>query len=225
MKKERVVVHAEKVEALYVNVGAGRYPMKGFVNLDNSIFLRTLPVYPLLKPFLGPNHRGIFDEYRAAVAGNTYRVHNCIKRLPYEAGSIDHILCSHFLEHVYRDQAQRILADFRRALRPGTGTIHLIVPSIRALTEDYLSSKDPYAADYFVEHTILSSPRRPSLKYRLMEINGAFGLGHRWMYDTNTLSRIVEEAGFQILDHNDTPSRSWRPERRPGEVELVARVK
>jgi hypothetical protein len=30
---------------------------------------------------------------------------------------------------------------------------------------------------------------------------------------------------FVNLDLTDTPSRSWRPERQPGEVELVARVK
>jgi len=57
-----------------------------------------------------------------------------------------------------------------------------------------------------------------------MEINGAFGLGHRWMYDTNTLARLVEESGFRILDRNDTPSSSWRPQRQHGEVELVAQV-
>jgi predicted SAM-dependent methyltransferase len=209
---------------LNINVGAGRYPLRGFVNLDNSIFLRSLPFDPLLKPFLGKNHRSIFEEYRKAVTGNTYRIHNCIKRLPYAAGTVDHIISSHFLEHVFRDQARAILADFHRVLRPGSGTIHVIVPDIRAQAEHYLASADPYAADYFVEQTILTSPRRPSLRYRLMEINGAFGLGHRWMYDTNTLVRLVEESGFRILDRNDTPSSSWRPQRQHGEVELVAQV-
>lgn len=209
---------------LNINVGSGRYPMMGFVNLDNSIFLRTLPIYPLLKPFLRSGHREIYEEYRTAVANNTYRVHNCIKTLPYGAGSIDHILCSHFLEHVFRDQAQEILRDFRRVLRPGTGTVHLIVPDIRARADRYLQSQDPRGADEFIESTILSSPRRPSLRYRLMEINGSFGLQHRWMYDGASLSKLVEEAGFTILDRNDTPSRSWRPEPQSGEVELVARV-
>jgi len=209
---------------LNINVGSGRYPMKGFVNLDNSLFLRTLPLYPLLKPFLNPNHRAIFEEYRVAIASNTYRIHNCINTLPYSAGSVDHILCSHFLEHVYRDQAQLILKDFHRVLRPGTGTMHLIVPDIRSRAEKYLHSQDPLAADEFVESTILSSARRPSLRYRLMEINGSFGLGHRWMYDECTLSHLVREAGFTILDQNVTPSHSWRPKRHPGEVELVARV-
>lgn len=209
---------------LNINVGSGRYPMKGFVNLDNSIFLRTLPFYGLLKPFLSSGQRSIFEEYRAAVAGNTYRVHNCIKKLPYAAASVDHILCSHFLEHVFRDQAQAILRDFRRVLRPSTGTMHLIVPDIRSRAESYLHSQDPFAADQFIDSTILSSARRPSLRYRLMEINGSFGLQHRWMYDKSSLSELVAEAGFTILDRNDTPSRSWRPERQPGEVELVARA-
>ena len=209
---------------LNINVGSGRYPMKGFVNLDNSIFLRTLPIYPVLKPCLRSGHREIFEEYRAAVTDNTYRVHNCIKTLPYGTGSVDHILCSHFLEHVFQEQAQVILLDFRRVLRPGTGTVHLIVPDIRARAERYLHSQDPRAADEFIDSTILSSPRRPSLRYRLMEINGSFGLQHRWMYDKGSLSKLVEEAGFTILDHNDTPSRSWRSERQPGEVELIARV-
>lgn len=210
---------------LNINVGSGRYPMKDFVNLDNSIFLRTLPFYPLLKPFLSSAHREIFKEYRAAVTGNTYRVHNCIKRLPYGTGSVDHILCSHFLEHVFRDQAKVILRDFHRVLKPGIGTIHLIVPDIRSRAEHYLHSRNHNAADEFIDSTILSSLNRPSLRYRLMEINGSFGLQHRWMYDEASLSKLAEEAGFTILNHNDTPSRSWRPERQPGEVELVARVK
>lgn len=209
---------------LNINVGSGRYPMKGFVNLDNSIFLRLLPFYRLLRPFLKPTHRALFEEYRAAVAGNTYRVHNCIKKLPYAAGSVDHILCSHFLEHVFRDQALAILGDFRRVLRPGQGTLHLIVPDIRSRAAQYIQSSEPLAADEFVDSTILSSPQRPSLRYRLMEINGSFGLGHRWMYDTHSLSHLVEEAGFRLLERNDTPSRSWRPNRQPGEVELVAVV-
>jgi hypothetical protein len=64
-----------------------------------------LPLYPLLRPFLKAARRAIFDEYRTAVAGNMHRMRNCIKQLPYTTGTVDHILSSHFLEHVFRDHA------------------------------------------------------------------------------------------------------------------------
>ncbi len=45
LNKERIMGVAGPDSALNINVGAGRYPLQGFVNLDNSIFLRALPFW------------------------------------------------------------------------------------------------------------------------------------------------------------------------------------
>jgi hypothetical protein len=208
-------------EAIFLNVASGRYPMPGFVNLDNSVFLRLLPVYKLFRALFCARHQTIFEEYLAAVSGHEYRVHNCLKPLPFPADSVTHILCSHFLEHVYRNEALKVLTDFRRVLNRN-GTIHLVVPSIRFLALSYLSSKDMVAADTFITQTILSFPNRPSFLFRTLEFGGGFGLAHRWMYDQGSLSKLVREAGYRIMSQNDTPSKNWRPVPSEGEVEIVA---
>ena len=210
-------------ETVYVNVAAGRYPMSGFINLDNSPFLWMLPAFAAIKPFLREKHRKIFEEYARAVEGQDYLRHNCMKPLPFRDHSIHHILCSHFLEHVYPEEALAILRGFRDKLVAG-GTIHIVVPCLRHLVTAYLSSSQSDAANEFVAGTLLSQASRPKWRYRLMELSGAFGLQHRWMYDRMTISHMIHEAGFTELTQNSTPSRNWRSERNPWEIEVVARL-
>lgn len=196
--------------------------MPGFLNLDNAVFLRYLWLFPIIRPFLSEGHKKIFEEYKIAVDGNAYRCHNCIKPLPVPNQSVTHILCSHFLEHVYKDQAAAILADFHRALVPG-GTLHVVVPCLRYLVNEYVASTDSGAANRFVEGTILSVPKRPSLRYRVMELNGAFGLQHRWMYDEASIRQLIINSGFDIIPVNETPSKNWRKQRNVKEIEIVGR--
>ena len=209
-------------KTVLLNVGSGRYPMAGFTNLDNSIFLKIIRWYPIIRPFLSADYRTEVELYRKAVSGNKYVVHNCLKPLPYVSETVSHILCSHFLEHVYRDEALRILQDFRRVLVPG-GTVHAIVPSIATQVRTYLASSGDRAADDFIANTILSTPARPNLRYRLMEIGGSFGLQHRWMYDPRSFRALFQDAGFSILEENQTPSREWRKVPNDKEIELVAK--
>lgn len=209
-------------KTVLLNVGSGRYPMAGFINLDNSLFLKMIQLYPVIRPLLSAAYRTEFELYRKAVRGNTYVVHNCLKPLPYASESVSHVLCSHFLEHVYRDEALRILNDFRRVLVPG-GTVHAIVPSIATQVRTYLASGNERAADDFIANSILSTPARPNLRYRLMEIGGSFGLQHRWMYDPRSFRALFQDAGFSILEENQTPSREWRKVPNDKEIELVAK--
>ena len=204
---------------LRLNVASGRYPIAGFINVDGSLFLRLAKFYPLIKAFLSHRHRKPIEEYRAAMKCGAYRIHNCLKPLPYPKQSVDHILCSHFLEHVYRDLAERICADFFRVLKP-EGTLHVIVPDIRAQITSYNDGKRD--ADEFLEYSLLSQPKRPSLLFRCLEVTGAFGFQHRWMYDRCSLVKLLVAAGFEVVSENNTASREHRAG-DPGDVNLAFR--
>ncbi len=52
----------------------------------------------------------------------------CRRRLRFRDGSVEHILCFYFHEHVYPNQVDAILTDFRRVLRLD-GTLYVIVPA------------------------------------------------------------------------------------------------
>ena len=195
---------------IWLNVASSSYPIEEFANLDNHIFLTVL-AYPFLVPLVPKRNRNLLEKYRDATQKAKMHRHDCRKRLPLPDGSVDHVLCSHFLEHVFPDEATTILQDFQRVLKPG-GTAHIIVPDISVQIDAYLANKntDPHAADNFLKKSLLSKENRGSLRYRLMEFGGGFGLQHRWMYDQASMEAKVAGIGFELLPKNETPSHFWR---------------
>jgi predicted SAM-dependent methyltransferase len=138
--------------------------------------------------------------------------HNCRKPLPFPSDSVDHILSSHFLEHVFPSEAEKIIKDFHRVLKKG-GTIHIIVPDIEFIVKEYLEAKDngiQDAADKFIKRTILSRETRGSFKYRIVEFLGNLGLQHHWMYDKSSIILRLKKLDFKILEYYSSPSSNYR---------------
>jgi predicted SAM-dependent methyltransferase len=206
---------------IWLNIASGDSVIPGFVNLDNNIFLRLLPYYTLLRPAVPSRYRPLLTAYRDAASRVTFLRRDCRKPIPLPDGTVDHILCSHFLEHVKADEARGILADFHRALRPGA-TLHLVVPDLALAATQYLSRLgQPDAADDFQRFLGLHFETRDSLRLRLMHLWGGFGLTHQWRYDAASLSERVVEAGFNIVEGNSTPSAMFRKD--DGSLHLVAK--
>jgi len=207
---------------IYVNVASSTEVVEGFLNLDGHVYLKLLRLPRSLTTLLPRRHREGLDAYRAAARKARLIAHDCRLPLPFPASSVDHILCSHFLEHVYPSESDVILRDFFRVLKPGA-TVHLVVPDLKALVDTYasrLARQDDSAADSFVRDSLLSRETRGSMIYRLLEFMGSYGLQHRWMYDASSLSRRVRAVGFVLLDENTTASRNYRA--GDGSVHLVA---
>lgn len=197
---------------LWLNVASSTETLNDFVNLDNHIWMSILPVYPVVKALVPAGYRAHIEKFRATKARAPLVRHDCRKKLPFPDGSVDHILCSHFLEHVYVEEMKEILRDFHRALKPG-GTVHIIVPDLRLQAEKFLSDSargNTMAADEFVEATVLGRRSPGSWKYRMLELRGSFGLQHRWMYDRESIAEYIRGAGFECLSENTTPSREFR---------------
>lgn len=195
---------------IWLNVASGHYTIEEFINLDNSIFLALLPIYPVIKYLLKRGHRKIIEEYKIAKSKDLLLFHDCRKRLRFPDDSVDHILCSHFLEHVYSEDAVKILKDFHRVLKLG-GTLHIIVPNLKTLIDEYYANKiEINAADNLISKTLLSHYRKPSLVYRIFELFGYSGAQHRWMYDTESMTCRLRSIGFNILNTNNSPSRNIR---------------
>lgn len=208
--------------SIWLNVAASHYPLDGFVNLDNHIFLSALKL-SVLQLFIPDKNKALLNKYRQAVQQGAYVRHDCRKPLPVPDESVDHILCSHFLEHVYPDEALSILRDFGRALKPGA-TLHVIVPDLERQINAYLRAKRDgaiTAADDLIDSTLLSTHTRGSLRYRVLEAFGGFGLQHRWMYDSDSASIRIKQLGFEVLPINTTPSSLFR--KGDDSIHIVAR--
>lgn len=197
---------------LWVNVASSIHVLEKFTNLDNHLFIRFVGLFPLIRPIVPKKYHALFNAFIDAKKRAVLLKHDCRKPLPFPDDSVDHILCSHFLEHVFPDEMAEILRDFRRALKPGA-TAHIIVPDLEVSVRKYLDNKknnEVNAADQFVDETLLSRERRGSLKYRFLEFVGGFGLQHYWVYDRASLVKRLELSGFHVVDENDSPSCQYR---------------
>lgn len=207
---------------IWLNVASSTQVLENYVNLDNHIFIHFLGIHRVFKNIVPKQYWDLIDKYREARQKALLIRHDCRKPLFFPDASVDHILCSHFLEHVFLVEMENIIRDFFRALKPN-GTLHVIVPDIKAQAEQYLTDNGngkPLSSDEFIRATLLSRESRGSLKYRLLEFGGAFGLQHRWMYDSLSMADKLRDAGFKILEDNETPSKRYRL--NDGSVHLVA---
>lgn len=212
-----------KKDQIWVNVASSVHVLEDFVNLDNHLFIRFTGIYPFIKKLLPGKYHPLFEAYRRAGEKTILRRHDCRKALPFPEESVDHILCSHFLEHVYPVEMAVIVADFVRVLKKG-GTLHVIVPDLALLVRQYLENSekgDAGAADQFVIDTLLSREQRGSSKYRFLELVGGFGLQHYWMYDSVSLVSRLTKIGFEVLPVNDSPS--WDFRLHDGSLHLLVR--
>lgn len=193
---------------VWLNVASSTLVEPNFINLDNHYFLPFASWPNALTRFFPKRYRDSLVSYREAMAKAVLARHDCRKPLPFADKSVDHVLCSHFLEHVYPEEAAAILRDFRRVLKP-EGTLHVIVPDLEIHVQDYLNRKKAghqLAGDAFIEDTLLSKRTRGSAAFRLMDGLGAFGLMHLWVYDQDTIAKLVADAGFAIDPDLPTPS-------------------
>jgi len=135
-------------------------------------------------------------------------VHDLTKPLPFKENSVSVIYGAHVLEHLYLADAQRLLGECKRVLRPG-GVIRLVVPDLRSMVASYLKNKNGgspspseriAAADKLNEMLMFRSPAPPkgNFLFKFYSLWKDFH-HHKWMYDSDSLIRYMEIAGFTAV--------------------------
>jgi SAM-dependent methyltransferase len=178
--------------ALRINVGCGASPTDGWVNFDNSFSVRAAH-WPMVIPVL--TRLRLLDRQSAGLAARAARENirfaNAAVRIPCPAGSAAAIYSSHMIEHLDRAEARAFLAEVLRVLRPG-GVVRLAAPDLSRLAQEYRAAGD---ADAFVAATHMGLDRPVRLAARVRwALTGP--RHHLWMYDGESLTRLVREAGF-----------------------------
>jgi SAM-dependent methyltransferase len=209
-----------------LNLGCGPNAPPGWLNVDGS-WNAWFSNHPYLRKTL--EAVGVINPNHGAQWKIRPLVHDLTEALPFRENSFSSVYASHVLEHLYLADAQRLLLECRRVLKPG-GVVRMVVPDLRAMVTTYLKSKNggsltpekAMAADKLNDMLAFRSPAPPkgSLLYRSYALWKDFH-HHKWMYDSDSLIRYLEEAGFAGVSE-----RGYLQSEIPGieEVEEAGRV-
>lgn len=111
-----------------------------------------------------------------------------ISNLPmFEDNSVDLIYCCHALEYFDREEAQKVLKEWFRVLKPG-GILRLAVPNFEAITEVYSKYKD-------LKHRGILGPLYGRMMIKTPD--GEMFIFHKTVYDFESLKEILESIGFK----------------------------
>ncbi len=197
---------SESLVPVKVNLGCGLTTPEGWINIDGSWNAR-MSRYPLIRTFLR-SIRVISSQQASVAWTSNIRFHNLVAPLPFADGSVDCIYASHVLEHLYHDEARRLLAECLRVLRPH-GMIRLVVPDLRAIVLEYLgrgtvggnthadgSATEP-PADRLNRRLMVRTESRPGGGILHRSYTALYDFhSHKWMYDGESLAVLLQTLGF-----------------------------
>jgi predicted SAM-dependent methyltransferase len=208
-----------------VNLGCGPDAPPGWINVDGSwnAWFSNHPSIRKLLELVGVIRRNVGAHWNVRPL-----VHDLTKPLPFAANSITAIYGSHVLEHLYRAEAQELLQDCLRVLKPG-GVIRIVVPDLQAMVTHYFEGKSgkfpdggALPADFLNERLGFRNVARPqgNFIFKLYATWKDFH-SHKYMYDSESLARYMSNAGFR-----EVRQKGFCDSDIPGirEVEREARV-
>jgi SAM-dependent methyltransferase len=188
-----------------LNLGCGTTSAPGWVNMDGSwaawLSRHRAVRRALIRGGILPERVGEGDWPDDVIVRDLRRT------LPFPAESFDAIYASHVVEHLYRTDARRLLAECFRILRPG-GVLRVVVPDLKAIVDEYAGNGQGNARDNGSEkrgdpcerlnqRLMLRHDHPPDgpLHLRLYAFFSDFH-SHKWVYDAPHLVALFREAGF-----------------------------
>lgn len=185
---------------LMVNLGSGPSGPESWVNLDRSptMLLRHVP-----RAAKALRRVGLIGEHHLVPWEPHIVRRDLTKPLPFADGTVDAVYSSHFLEHIYLKEAEAILRECHRVLRPG-GVLRLALPDGEAWARELLEAGDDPAGEAGRRfHARLGShpEERPSGKRALtFKIGGHI---HRWQPTRGLVRAMLVDAGFDDSEISD----------------------
>lgn len=114
----------------------------------------------------------------------------------FDEGSVDKIYLSHTIEHFPRNQAFEILKEAHRILSQD-GVLEVNTPNIYRVVEWMVDNNNPDFEDTSIE--AWGSPAKAIWSEAYYDTIAL----HHYGYSYVTLERILGEAGFEVVKHND----------------------
>jgi len=203
-------------QGLRLNVGCGATPTSGWRNYDNSPSLRNsiagVTISALCR--FGVLKKTHMKKLNVANRHNV-KWADVSQKIPEKDGSVEVIYTSHMLEHLHRGKAINFVKEAYRVLQP-RGILRISVPDLKSLVYSYIDNQN---ADELLHRLNFYGHAEENLLFRINVFMFGFR-GHNWMYDGNSLCRLLEDEGFVeavVLQPGDTLIPS------PGSLDLFER--
>ena len=170
--------------SIRVNLGCGLAVAPGWINVDGSLntLVATFPrfCHSLAYRLAGASRYYSKEEYCRLLREHHFVHHDLAHGLPFADGVVEFLYSSHFIEHLFREDAERLLKESYRVLKPG-GTIRISVPDLAHAISLYSKGE---------KEKMLSS-------YFFVEDGGSYYARHKYMYDFDMLAKALYDANFK----------------------------
>jgi len=186
------------------------------INIDWSMYLRIRAsgILSALVPLLLHGER----RKRYARLPRNILLHDLSQGIPFPENSVDVIFHSNMLEHLDRSNAEQLLAEALRALKPG-GIHRIVVPDFEHKCRAYMAHIEqckhtPQARSQhedFIELLLEQSVRREAvgtsrqpplrrfIENALLGDARSRGETHQWMYDRISLENLLQRVGYHDI--------------------------
>lgn len=165
------------------NLGCGLRCEEGWENIDgslNALFGSKSNKFQnqVLYKLSGSNNFYSFDEYNHILTSVVINYFDLRRGVPFAESSLRYIYCSHFLEHLTKNDAVDFLGNCFRALKKG-GVLRLAVPDLDVAIKMYQDGEVDKMQDLFF--------------YTSDNYDFSF---HKYNYNFDTLRARLESIGF-----------------------------
>lgn len=112
--------------------------------------------------------------------------------IPLGDETVDEIMAIHLFEHLYRWECEKVLAEWRRLLKPG-GRLVLELPNLIKCCENIISGRAGKEPEQLGMWGLYGDPR-----------GGDQFMAHRWGWTPDTLRELLEANGFHRIGQEPT---------------------
>ena len=164
-RKWRIKKYLKESAEPKLQLGCCKNPLPGWLNTDISL-------------------RSVYGVYLDAG-----------KSFPLPDASFEYVYSEHLFEHLTYQQAQNMLKESYRVLKPG-GVMRVATPDLRFLLGLYQEPEKPLHKEY-MEYSVKDNGMPASPVYVISRFHTNWG--HQIIYDRETLTRKLEEVGFKDI--------------------------
>lgn len=185
-RRRKRAIPARHAAQVKINLGCGLAIAPGWINIDGSLnaLIANLPgfFHKIAYRLSGARKYYSEGEYCSILQGNTFMHHDLAYSIPLYDQSTDYVYSSHFLEHLSRRDADNLLRESYRVLKPG-GTVRVAVPDLEYAVKLYATGK---------KEEMLS-------QYFFVDDDDSHYARHKYMYDFQLLKSALEKSGFKDI--------------------------